>query len=220
MQSKAATVAEYLAALPEDRRAIIQALREVIRKNLDKDFAEGMQYGMIGYFVPHSVFPAGYHCDPKQPLPYAGLASQKQACSLYMMALYTGGGPAHDHLKWFQSAWADAVKAGRAKKLDMGKACIRFKNLEDIPLDVIAEAFRRVPAKTYIERYTSSLGTRATPAAKTATKKAPASTAKKAASKPAKQAVKKPAKPTAKRAKPATASKPARAAAASTSRAR
>lgn len=220
MQSKAATVAEYLAALPEDRRAIIQALREVIRKNLDKDFAEGMQYGMIGYFVPHSVFPAGYHCDPKQPLPYAGLASQKQACSLYMMALYTGGGPAHDHLTWFQSAWADAVKAGRAKKLDMGKACIRFKTLEDIPLDVIAEAFRRVPARTYIERYTSGLLTRGAAATKTAAKKAPASTAKKAAPKPAKKAAKKPVKPAAKRTTPAAAPKRSRTAAASPSRAR
>ncbi len=77
MQSKATTVKQYLAELPADRRAAIEAVRATILKNLDKDFAEGMQYGMIGYYVPHSVFPAGYHCDPRQPLPYAGLASQK-----------------------------------------------------------------------------------------------------------------------------------------------
>src|SRR5882672_4093276 len=118
MQSKATTVEQYLAELPEDRRRAIAAVREVILENLDEDYEEGMQYGMIGYYVPHSVYPAGYHCDPGQPLPFAALASQKNYMSLYLMSLYGAG----DHLKWFQQAWK---KAG--KKLDMGKCCVRFK---------------------------------------------------------------------------------------------
>ena len=151
MQSKAATVEEYLASLPEDRREALQAVRKVILKNLDKKIQEGMQYGMIGYYVPHSVYPAGYHCDPKQPLPYAGLASQKNSISLYLMGLY--GSPEDD--AWFREAWG---KTG--KKLDMGKSCVRFKKLEDVPLDVIGQAIKRIPAKTYIERYEATLAGR------------------------------------------------------------
>ncbi len=88
MPSKATTVAEYLKSLPEDRRRALETLRDIITKNLDSDYSEGMQYGMIGYYVPHSVYPAGYHCDPKQPLPFAGLASQKNHMSLYLMSSY------------------------------------------------------------------------------------------------------------------------------------
>ncbi len=97
---------------------------------------------MIGYFVPHSLFPAGYHCDPKQPLPFAGLASQKNHMSLYLMCVYGVG----DHSKQFQQAWA---KTG--KGLDMGKSCIRFKKVEDLALEVIAETVRRVPASKWID---------------------------------------------------------------------
>src|SRR5579863_67059 len=142
MQSKATTVEQYLAELSEDRRTVLQAVRKVILANLDRDYEEGMQYGMIGYHVPHRVYPAGYHCDPKQPLPFAALASQKNYMSLYLMCVY-GNSP---HARWFQEAWA---KTG--KKLDMGKSCVRFKKVEDLALDVIGEAIRRVPAKNYIE---------------------------------------------------------------------
>ena len=153
MQSKATTVAEYLASLPEDRRRAIEAVRKVIRANLDKDYTEGMQYGMIGYHVPHKIFPAGYHCDPKQPLPFAALAAQKNYLSLYMMGVYCGcgEGPGADespHARWFREAWA---KTG--KKLDMGKACVRFRKVEDLALDVIGEAIKRLPARLYIEQY-------------------------------------------------------------------
>lgn len=144
MQSKATTVEQYLAELPEDRRAAIAAVRKVILKNLDKDFEEGMQYGNIGYFVPHRIFPAGYHCDPSQPLCFAGLASQKNHMAVYLMCQYGSTNEA----TWFQKAWA---KTG--KKLDMGKSCVRFKKLEDLALDVIGEAIRRVSAKKYIEFY-------------------------------------------------------------------
>jgi Domain of unknown function (DU1801) len=144
MQSKAASVEQYLSALPADRRAALEAVRKVIRANLDKEYEEGMQYGMISYYVPHRVFPAGYHCDPKQPLMFAALASQKNYMSMYLMCVY-GHGPSSE---WFREAWA---KAG--KKLDMGKACVRFKRVEDLALDVIGEAIRRVPVKTYLHQY-------------------------------------------------------------------
>ena len=164
MQSKTATVAEYIASLPEDRQVAIEAVRKVILKNLGKGYAEGMTYGMIGYFVPHSVYPAGYHCDPKLPLGFAGLASQKNHMSLYMMPLYMSGdgGQEPELLKWFRGAWD---KTG--KKLDMGKACIRFKRLEDLPLDVIGEAIRRVPVELYIQQCEAAL---AAPRSKVASK--------------------------------------------------
>jgi hypothetical protein len=141
MQSKAATVDDYLSELPEDRRTALQAVRKVILENLDRDYEEGMQYGMIGYYVPHRVYPAGYHCDPKQPLPFAGLASQKNHMAVYLMCAYGDS----DVAKWFRQAWA---KSG--KKLDMGKSCVRFKRLGDLALDVIGEAIRRVPARKHI----------------------------------------------------------------------
>src|SRR6185369_4464443 len=148
MQSKATTVEQYLKELPAERRGAISAVREVIKRNLDKAYEEGMLYGMIGFYVPHSLFPAGYHCDPTKPLGFCCLASQKNYMSLYMMTTY-GEGPEQT---WFKEAWA---KTG--KKLDMGKSCIRFKKLDDLPLDVIGEAIRRVPAKKYIEFYEKSL---------------------------------------------------------------
>jgi hypothetical protein len=161
MQSKAATVDEYLESLPPDRRDAIAAVRRLILKNLPKGFEEGMQYGMIGYFVPHRLFPAGYHCDPKQPLGYICLASQKNYMSLYMMSLYgaLGGScdpssPGFGLAEWFNAAWK---KTG--KKLDMGKSCIRFKKVDDLALDVIAEAIRRMPVEKYIEIYETVLKT-------------------------------------------------------------
>jgi hypothetical protein len=144
MTSNAKTVDEFLKTLPEDRRAAMVALREVFRKNLDKDYVETMSYGGPCYCVPHSVYPPGYHCNPKQPLPFAGFMSQKNHLAVYLMCTYMDGKEAD----WLKKAWA---KTG--KKLDMGKSCIRFKKLEDAALDVIGEAIRRVPVKKYIEQY-------------------------------------------------------------------
>jgi hypothetical protein len=157
MQSKATTVEQYLAELPDDRRKAIEAVRQVVLKNLDKDYEEGMQYGMIGYYVPHRIFPSGYHCDPRQPLPFAGLGSQKNYMALHLMCLYGDT----DHLKWFQEAWART-----GKKLDMGKACLRFKKAEDLALDVIGEAIKRVPAKKYIDFCTAAVNSRKTESSK------------------------------------------------------
>jgi len=144
MQSKATTVTQYLDELPEDRHEAISAVRDVMRKNLPKGFEEGMQYGMIGYYVPHSIYPAGYHCNPKEPLPYASLASQKNYMSIYLMCIY--GDEAHRG--WFVDAWR---KTG--KKLDMGKSCVRFKKLEDVALKIVGQAVKRVTVKKYIEFY-------------------------------------------------------------------
>lgn len=145
MQSKATTVAQYLAELAEDRRAILSTVRDLIRAHIDPGFREGMGYGMIGWSVPHSRYPAGYHCNPKQPLPFAGLAAQKHHFSLYLCSLYVGEGGDAD---WFRAAWA---KTG--KKLDLGKGCIRFKKLDDLALDVIAESFRRMSVDRFVADY-------------------------------------------------------------------
>jgi hypothetical protein len=202
MQSKAATVEAYLAELPADRRPAIEAVRDVILRNLNPGFEEGMQYGMIGYYVPHRLYPPGYHCDPKQPLPFAGLASQKNYMSLYLGSDY--GMEEED--RWFRDAWA---KSG--KRLDMGKCCIRFKKLDDLALDVVAEAIRRVSVENHVAFYEqvfkglrtregkAKAAERKANAAKTSGKKAARKKVarKKAAPKPAKRAkaaVRRPAK--------------------------
>jgi hypothetical protein len=150
VQSKATTVDAYLKELPVERRAAISAVRKVILESLDKGYEEGMYYGMIMYYVPHRFFPAGYHCDPIIPLGTAGLASQKNYMSFYLGTIYCGcdGSDPAPQARWFREEWA---KTG--KKLDMGKSCIRFKRVEDLALDVIAEAIKRVPMKKQIESY-------------------------------------------------------------------
>lgn len=147
MQSKAKTVAQYLKELPPDRREAIAAVRKVILDNLPKGYEEGMTYGMIGYYVPHSIYPAGYHCDPSQPLPFANLASQKNYMSVYMMTVYG------KNEEWFR---AEYKKTG--KKLDMGKCCVRFKKLDDLPLDLIGRAIAKVSVKEHIAQYESAIG--------------------------------------------------------------
>jgi hypothetical protein len=154
MQSKAKTVAQYLAELSPDRRQAVEGVRKVIRANLGQGFEEGMQYGMIGYYVPHSVYPAGYHCNPAQPLPFACLASQKNYLSLYLTCIYAD--PAQR--KAFETAWRES-----GKKLDMGKSCIRFKKLEDLALDVIAQSIARMSVKKYIANYEAALAGGKTP---------------------------------------------------------
>ncbi|NUL81605.1 MAG: DUF1801 domain-containing protein [Armatimonadetes bacterium] len=149
MATKATSVDQYLAELPEDRKELVLAVRDAILKNLPKGMEETIQYGMIGYVVPHSIYPKGYHCDPKQPLPFAGLALQKNYVSLHLMSLY-GHSPT---LAWFQKAWADS-----GKKLDMGKGCVRLKSLDQTPLDVIGQVIGRMTTEEYVamfERLTS-----------------------------------------------------------------
>jgi hypothetical protein len=150
MTSKATTVEEYLAELPDDRRAAVSAVREVILKNLPQGYEEGMQYGMVGYYVPHRIFPASYHCDPKQPLPYVSLASLKNHMALYMHIHGMYGDQEAD--QWFREAYT-----ATSKKLDMGKACIRFKKLDDLPLEVIGQAVAGFPVEKYLSAYEASL---------------------------------------------------------------
>ena len=148
MQSNAKTVDEYIANLPEDRRHIISVIRDVILKNLPVGYEERMIYGMIGYVVPHSLYPAGYHCDPNLPLSYAGLASQKNHFALYLMCVY-GHTPTQE---WFKKAWMET-----GKRLDMGKSCVRFRRLDDVPLEVVGKVISRVSVADYIEAVESVL---------------------------------------------------------------
>ncbi len=147
MQSSASTVSEYLKSLPEDRRAAIEAVRKVILANLDKNYEECMSYGMIGYVVPHKIYPAGYHCDPKLPVPFAGLASQKNHMAVYLSCLY-GEGEAPERAQKFQAAWK-----ATGKKLDMGASCIRFKKIDDLALDLIGAEIKKMPTKKYLAEY-------------------------------------------------------------------
>ena len=145
MQSKATTPEQYLSELPEDRKEAILKLRNAIKENLPQGFEEVISYGMLGYVVPHSIYPSGYHCDPKLPLPFINLASQKNFIALYHMGIY-----ANKNLEsWFVSEYPKHVKT----KLDMGKSCIRFKKMDDIPFDFIGELAAKVSVEDWISNY-------------------------------------------------------------------
>ncbi len=146
VSSDATTPEAYLASLPADRREAIAAVRDVVNANLPPGYREGMGYGMIGWVVPLERFPDTYN---GQPLPLAGLASQKRYMSLYLNTVY--GDPETE--RWFRERYAAS-----GKKLDMGKSCVRFRRLEDLPLDVIGETIARVPVDRYIERYAAARG--------------------------------------------------------------
>jgi len=150
MTSKATTPEQYLSELPEDRQEAISELRKTIRKNLPKGFEESMQYGMLTYVVPHSTYPAGYHCDPKQALPFVSLASsQKNFIAIYHMGVYA----MPDLLKWFTTEYPKHSKT----KLDMGKSCMRFKKPEQIPYKLIGELMKKVTVKDWIAHYEKTL---------------------------------------------------------------
>ena len=146
MQSDADSVQAYLAELPEDRREIVEAVRAVILEHLPTGFEEGMQYGMIGYYVPLERYPVTYN---GQPLGVAALASQKRHLSLYLMGIYGDDGES----SWFRERWAET-----GKKLDMGKSCVRFRRLDDLALDVVGEAIARTSVDDFIAVYERSRG--------------------------------------------------------------
>ena len=145
MRSEANTPDEYINSLPEDRKKVMTELRKAIKKNIDKKFAEGMGYGMMGYSVPHKIYPAGYHCDPKQPLPFMGIASQKNFIAVYHMGVYAN----KKLLDWFVKEFPKHSKS----KLDMGKSCIRFKKMDDVPVKLIGELAAKMTAKEWIALY-------------------------------------------------------------------
>src|SRR5437588_8060469 len=131
MTTTATTPDEYTASLPPDRREIISKIRDAINDNIPPGFEECMPYGMIGWAVPHSIYPKGYHVDPSKPLGLISLASQKNHIAIYHMGLH----PGTDLHKWFVAEWPKHT----SKKLDLGKSCLRFKKSEDVPLDLIGK---------------------------------------------------------------------------------
>ena len=149
MQSKATSPEEYINEMPTERQAAFKKLRAVIKKNLPKGYKEQMSYGMIGYVVPHSKYPAGYHCNPELPLPFMNIASQKNFIAVYHMGVYAG--PAL--MKWFTGAHAKASP----KKLDMGKSCIRYKKSEDIPFELIGELKKKITPDEWIAIYEKNI---------------------------------------------------------------
>lgn len=149
MQSTAKTPQEYIDSLPEERKTTVEKLRSVILKNLPDGFQETIGYGMLGYVVPHSIYPNGYHCDPKTPLPFLSIASQKNFIAVYHMGIYLD----EKLLNWFTSEYPNHVKT----KLDMGKSCIRFKKMDQIPYELLAELFKKVTVDDWISQYESVL---------------------------------------------------------------
>lgn len=149
MKADGKTIAEILANLLEDRKEPFIKLHETIVKNLPKGFEPGISYGMIGYVVPHTLYPAGYHCKPSEPLPFASLASQKASINFYHMGIYANP----ELLEWFTSEYPKHSK----QKLDMGKSCIRFKKPEHIPYELIGELMTKMSAEDWISLYESNL---------------------------------------------------------------
>ena len=147
MKYEAKTPEEYISKLPDERQVVLKKLRNVLQKNLPKGFEETINYGMIGYVVPHSKYPNGYHCDPKLPLPFINIASQKNFVALYHSGVYAK----KELFDWFVAEYPKQAKY----KLDMGKSCVRFKKMNDIPYDLIAELATKFTVEEWISTYES-----------------------------------------------------------------
>jgi uncharacterized protein YdhG (YjbR/CyaY superfamily) len=145
MTSKATTPEQYIKELPAERKESMTKLRETVLKNLPKGFKEIMSYGMIGYVVPHEIYPGGYHCDPRLPLPFVNIASQKNFIALYHMGIYSNP----ELLKWFTTEYPKHSLS----KLDMGKGCIRFKKPEHIPYKLVGDLIKKISVKDWIKTY-------------------------------------------------------------------
>ncbi len=147
MQSKSTIPDQYIAELPDDRREVITKLRQVVLKNIPNGFEEQMSYGMLGYVVPLSIYPKGYHCSPYLPLPFFSIASQKNSINIYHMMIYAD----KNLYDWFVNEYPKYCKS----KLDMGKSCIRFKKMNDIPYDLIGLLISKISVAQWIEKYES-----------------------------------------------------------------
>ena len=145
MRDTKTSVEAYIEQCPEDRRAVLERLRTLIKNKLPEGFEEGIQYMMIGYYVPHSLYPKGYHCNPKEPLPFLNLAFQKNSINLYHMGLYSNK-ELHD---WFVNEYSKHCKL----KPDMGKSCIRFKNIDQIPYKLLGDLFEKITPQDWIATY-------------------------------------------------------------------
>lgn len=148
MAAKEKTIEQYLNELSPDRIQIIEGLRKIIKKNIPQGFEECMNYGMISYVVPHKLYPNGYHCKPGLPLPFVSIASQKNFIAIYHMGIYADA----KLLNWFTTEYPKHCKT----KLDMGKSCIRFKKIDDIPLKLIGELMQKMNVQAWIDLYTKS----------------------------------------------------------------
>lgn len=149
MQYKAESPEDYIKQIPEERIPFFEQLRNTILKHIPEGFEEGMQYGHIGYFVPHSIYPDGYHCTPSEPLPFMAIASQKNFIALYHSGIYAD----EKLMNWFVGEYPKHCK----RKLDMGKSCIRFKKPEEIPFDLIAELCGKMTVNEWIAIYESAI---------------------------------------------------------------
>ena len=149
MKYSADSPKDYIDQLPEERKKAFNKLRKTVLDNIPKGFEECMNYGMLGYVVPKSIYPAGYHCDTKLPLPFANIASQKNFIALYHMGIYAD----QELLQWFQAEYAQQCKY----KLDMGKSCIRFKRMDDIPYDLVGKLMRKMTPNDWITLYESAI---------------------------------------------------------------
>ena len=149
MKSKAETIEQYIEELSDDRKEAILNLRNIISENLPTGFEEQMSYGMPGFVVPHSIYPDGYHCTPELPLPFISYASQKNFVALYHMGIYANP----ELLKWFVEEYPKHCKT----KLNMGKSCIRFKKMENIPYKLIAELIKKMSVEEWISIYEKNL---------------------------------------------------------------
>lgn len=149
MQSNATTIIDYVNSLPEDRKVAINKLRKAITNNIPDGFEEYSSYGMIGYVVPHKLFADGYHCNPKLPLPFINIASQKNFIAIYHMGIYMNS----ELMNWFVTEYPKHCTL----KLDMGKSCIRFKKIDQIPYELIGELVQKMTVKNWIDLYTKQL---------------------------------------------------------------
>ena len=149
MQLNAKSVKEYLKKVPKERSEYFNKLRKTILTNLPEGFVEEINYGMIGYVVPHDIYPGGYHCDPKLPLPFANIASQKNFISFYHMGIYANP----ELLKWFVKEYSKQSDA----KLDMGKSCVRFKKMDKIPYDLIGKLMSKMSVNDWIKLYEKNI---------------------------------------------------------------
>jgi hypothetical protein len=149
MKTNAATVEQILESISPERKDAFTKLHKTILKNLPKGFEAAISYGGLGYVVPHKIYPAGYHCKAEEPLPFAGLSSQKASINFYHMGIYANP----DLLNWFVEEYPKHSK----QKLDMGKSCIRFKKTHEIPFKLLGELFTKMSPNQWIELYESNL---------------------------------------------------------------
>ena len=149
MQSNLVNPQDYIASLPADRKEVVERLHSIILENLPKGFTANIGYGMLGYSVPHSIYPEGYHCNPQLPLPFISLASQKNSINLYHMGIYSDP----NLMNWFVKEFPGHTR----QKLDMGMSCIRFKKLDDIPYQLIGELMKKMSDRDWVNMYEAML---------------------------------------------------------------